>query len=101
MTLPKKLRLTREAFPKVLQAKKRLISEHFSLSYSQGTGFSAVVSKKVAKRSVDRHLMKRRMLEVLKRGPHTKAIIAYARSGAPSLPFSELKKELETLLARV
>ena len=102
MTLPRRLRLSRAAFPGALQGRHRAASEHFSLTWGAKGGTAAVISKKVAKRSVDRHLLKRRMLETMR--PYAKeghSLIAYARSGAPSLSFPELKRELVSLLARV
>ena len=76
---------------------------HFSLSYGpsiQG-GAAAIVSKAVAKRSVDRHLLKRRMLSVLR--PHvreTMSLIAYARKDALTLSFKEVERELSELVSR-
>jgi len=60
---------------------------------------AVVVSKKVAQRAVDRHLLKRRILSVLARHsyPHT-ALVVFAKAGSPALPFPILKKELEELL---
>ena len=62
-------------------------------------GCAAVISKKVARRSVDRHLLKRRMLSVMKEwcvpGSY---LVVYAKGGAPSLPFKALKEELASLL---
>lgn len=60
-----------------------------------------MVSKKVSKLSVGRHLLKRRVLSVLK--PWclpTRALIVYARPGSQTLPFPVLKQELEELLTR-
>jgi len=81
------------------------MSPHFSLSVREcdgNGGSAAVISKKTARLSVSRHLLKRRMLAVLR--PYTsltRAIVAYARPGAASLSFVEVKRELEELLARV
>ncbi len=64
-------------------------------------GASAVVSKAVAKKSVDRHLLKRRMLQVLR--PFVREdryLVAYARAGSPTLSFRELSHELSSLLTR-
>ncbi len=84
---------------------KRLASPHFSLSVRETAGnggCTTVISKKVAKLAVSRHLLKRRMLAVMK--PFcTKdtALIVYARPGAANLTFKELSEELGALLARV
>lgn len=81
----------------------RAASAHFSLTIAPARegGAAAVVSKKVARRSVDRHLLKRRMLAVLR--PYvspTRSLVAYARAGSLGLPYGVLKAELESLLTR-
>ncbi len=81
----------------------RASSAHFSIVAvpAREGGAAAVVSKKVARRSVDRHLLKRRMLAVLR--PYLtpgRSIIAYARAGSLGLPYGVLKAELESLLNR-
>lgn len=84
----------------------RAESAHFllvgSMRKEQANGCAAVVSKKVARLSVSRHRLKRRMLFVMRpwcRG--TIGLIVTAKSGAGTLPFSTLKEELEMLLSRV
>ncbi len=60
-----------------------------------------VIGKKVAKLSVFRHLLKRRMASVI--APHclpTRILIVYARPGAPTLDFPAIQKELGDLLVR-
>ncbi len=97
------MRLSRAHFAP-LGPEKRLSSPSFSLSIREaaGTGGCAVVvSKKVAKLSVSRHLLKRRTLSILK--PFcTKdiALVLYARAGSQALPYAALKQELEELLTR-
>ncbi len=59
-----------------------------------------VISKKVAKRSVDRHLLKRRVMEILRPWcSPTHSIIVFARSGSPTLTFRELSAEIAELMA--
>ncbi len=60
---------------------------------------AVVVSKKVAARAVDRHLLKRRIMSVLARHdyPHI-ALVVFAKAGSPKLPFPVLRQELEKLL---
>jgi len=83
----------------------RAVSPHFSISYgpspSKG-GCGVVVSKKVERSSVKRHLLKRRMREVL-RGYCSKdyVLIVYARPGAETLSFADLSAELSATLERV
>lgn len=97
--------------PRVLFAHgrgRRLESTHFSVTLSPlpkahpGDGrATAVVSKKVARRSVDRHLLKRRMLAILMKAyiPGNVTIV-YARAGSAALPYRTLAAELTHLLAR-
>lgn len=62
---------------------------------------AAVISKKVAKKSVDRHLLKRRILEILRpQVSSSRSLIVYARAGASTLPFQALKQELTELIKR-
>ncbi|MGB4076523.1 MAG: ribonuclease P protein component [Minisyncoccia bacterium] len=98
--LPRKLRLSRATFPSPRSGSKAT-SEHFSLVFGPATagGCAAVVSKKVARRSVDRHLLKRRMLSVAR--PFVglnRYLVLYARAGSPSLSFKTLASELTSLL---
>ncbi len=60
-----------------------------------------VISKKVAKLSVDRHTLKRRIVAAaLPWCSETRALVIYARPGSAALPFPALKEELEALLIR-
>lgn len=82
----------------------RLASAHFSLSLRKAAsagGCAVVVSKKVARLSVTRHLLKRRVFSVIR--PHClsdRALILYARPGAAALSFQDLETELRELMAR-
>lgn len=62
---------------------------------------AVVVAKAVARRSVDRHLLKRRALAVM-RPFYTEGryVVVYAKKGAPTLSFKALKEELTSLLSR-
>jgi len=82
----------------------RVASPHFSLSIRTATGqggCAAVISKKVAKLSVTRHLMKRRILAVMRPwcSPN-QALVVYARPGSSALNFDTLSEELSELLTR-
>jgi ribonuclease P protein component len=93
-------RLSREGVTATSRG-KRLTAPHFSISYAPLGGQAAVVvSKKTARKSVDRHLLKRRVMAIL--APHTgkkHSFVVYARGGAAALPFRMVKAELEPLLA--
>jgi ribonuclease P protein component len=101
--LPRPKRLDRASFGRVSTG-KRHISAHFSVSVAkdeQGRA-AAVVSKKVAKRSVDRHTLKRRMLaSVLPYIRPGRSFVVYARAGSLTLSYRELHAELATLLSSI
>ena len=83
----------------------RAMGPHFSISYGptpETGGCGVVVSKKVEKSSVKRHLLKRRIREVLRNycsKDHT--LIVYARPGSQELSFEELSKELSEQIERI
>lgn len=102
--LKRGLRLKRSTFPAV-GVGARTKSEHFSIvsgTSKSSSGCAVVVSKKVAKKSVDRHLLKRRVQAVM--APFCKKgrfIVVYAKNGSEKLNFQTLKKELVTLLTQI
>lgn len=99
--LPRRSRLSREGFDSIMRS-RRYSSPHFSLSIQENglySGLGIVISKKVAKLAVSRHLLKRRISSVL--APFytdTRAIAVFAKPGSKELPFPELKTELLGLL---
>lgn len=104
--LPRNMRLSRAHFASSNPRgpEKRLVSSHFSVSLrtvAGNGGCAVVISKKVAKLSVSRHLLKRRVLAVIR--PYCtkdRSLIIYARPGAAALSFGALKDELSSLLTR-
>lgn len=101
--LPRPKRLDRASFGSVASG-KRAATRHFSISLTPSPSGRAavVVSKKVAKKSVDRHLLKRRVLAVLAADlPAQYACIVYARAGSPTLSFKALAAEIQELLSSV
>lgn len=101
--VPRRQRLSRRTFPQALGA--RATSEHFSIAAAPAApghgGCAVVVPKKVARLSVSRHLLKRRMLAVMRPWcSPDQALVAYARSGSSALPFAAIKTELSSLLTR-
>jgi ribonuclease P protein component len=101
----RRLQLSRSDFTSVSndRSAKRGSTPHFSVICSPlGTGSAVVVSKKVAKRSVQRHLIKRRVREVIApRCADSFGIIVYARAGAGALAYGEIQTELNPLLQRI
>jgi ribonuclease P protein component len=102
---PRRLRLSRRGFMAVSadSSAKRATSPHFSAVLSPVAdgrgGCAVVVSKKVAKGAVARHLLKRRIRASLQEycSP-TYGLIVYARAGSAEIPFSEISNELFTQL---
>ncbi len=98
--LPKAKRLSRAAFATAGRG-HRAASEHFSVTVMpsiEGRA-AAVVSKKVARTSVARHQLKRRILTAIR--PHIRSgrsFVIYARAGGPSLPYQKIADELNRLL---
>ncbi len=99
--LPRKLRLSRALFAPT-GPETRVASPHFSLSIREGQGgCAAVISKKVAKLSVRRHLLKRRILSVMRPWcSSNRSLVVYARSGSSLLTYEALQTELSELLTR-
>jgi len=98
---PRDKRVSREAFPKLLSSRKRLFSIHFSATLADTPkGVAAVVAKRFIATSVGRHLLKRRILSVLRTLPTLPAegVIVFAKSGAEKLTFKQLSEELTDML---
>jgi ribonuclease P protein component len=98
--LAKEARIPRADFAAVAKG-TRAVSAHFSVTAlpTPAGRAAAVVSKKIAKSSVARHRLKRRILAVL--APKVRpgrSFIVYARAGSSSLSSAALAKELATLL---
>ena len=99
--LPRRSRLSRQDLGE-FRPEMRADSPHFSVAIgARGphSRFAIVVSKKVARLAVTRHLLKRRITAVLKDVPADgRSIVVYAKAGSASLPFKELSQELSGLL---
>jgi ribonuclease P protein component len=105
---PRRLRLSRRGFMEVSadRSAKRATSEHFSavlsVSHLSNSGCAVVVSKKVAKSAVARHLLKRRIRAALHEWcSSSHGLILYARAGSTEVPFSEISSEISNLLPRL
>jgi len=98
---PRSLRLSRAGFDQSRRLPRKATT-HFSISHGQvqnASGIGIIVPKKIAKSSVVRHQLKRRVREVvrdiLRHSPNTDTVLVItARAGASTLPFHELKNEL-------
>jgi ribonuclease P protein component len=85
------------------RSSKRAVSPHFSITCSSlGVGVAVIVSKKVARGAVTRHLIKRRIREVLHATPLPPcALMVYARAGTADLSYAQLQTELTPLLQKL
>jgi ribonuclease P protein component len=101
--LPRTKRLPRAAFAGLLRKGKRSETEHFSgifaSTHPEG-GCAVVVPKKAAASSVVRHLIKRRVMAVIRPScAPGRALVITARSGAAGLSYKALAEEVSALLA--
>ena len=100
--LPRHSRLTRKGFAG-FAPRRRASGAHISLSFAPArhgaAGCAVIVSKKTARRAVDRVLLKRRLKSIVRAWCSPEyAFVVYARAGILALSYAELKKELEGLL---
>ncbi|VAW31795.1 hypothetical protein MNBD_CPR01-480 [hydrothermal vent metagenome] len=82
---------------------KRATCDYFSIIYTDKvSGYAIVVSKKIAKKAVTRHRIKRRVRSVLRNSKIAgRGCIIFARPGADKITFQDLNLEIQELLARV
>jgi ribonuclease P protein component len=104
---PRKKRLSRASFPSVLKAGRRFSSQHLSVVIpkkgglpSEANGYAVVVSKKVARLSVKRHQIKRRVLAAIRTLPLPPALIVFPQSSVSSVSYQDIKTELAELLSK-
>lgn len=99
---PRAKRLKRTDFPAASRG-KRLGTEHFSAIFgTSSSGYAVIVSKSVAKSSVARHKLKRRVLEALGKAsalPHS--LIVYAKKGSPTLSYMVIESEIRDILKAI
>jgi ribonuclease P protein component len=105
--LSKGRRIARHLFPTDLRQGQVVHAPHLSLRVIRGTAktalVSVVVSKKIAKRAVDRHLVKRRVYESVALCEKTRLLppggyVFFAKKDAHTIPFKEMHTEVMTLL---
>ena len=97
--IPRRLRLSREDIGH-FKAQKRVSSPHFVVSVGPGTGAVVIISKKVAKLSVVRHLLKRRVLSLVLPYLNKQALLITLRPGAAALSKAAFAAELTELLQK-
>lgn len=107
--LPKNRRLDKSLFNEVIKKGRSIHSKNISVSILKGSEiedsrFAFVVSKKVAKKAVNRNLMKRRGYSVLKNlSKEIKKgflVVFFFKKGSESLTFKEIEDEIATLLKK-
>jgi ribonuclease P protein component len=96
-------RLTREAFPHVLKRGRRVSTPHFLAVFtSDVNGYAVVVPKKVARLSVMRHKIKRRVLEAFRTlSTPTCALLLFPKSTVAEMSYTEVREELDLLLSKI
>lgn len=101
--MPQAKRLSRSAFPSVLAKGRRVSSASFSVVFSkEGLGYGVVVSKKVARLSVTRHRIKRRVVEALRtlQLPPS-AVVFFPKAAVAQMSHKDVSTELATLLSKI
>ncbi|MFM2330679.1 MAG: Ribonuclease [Candidatus Parcubacteria bacterium] len=96
-------RLTREAFPHVLSRGRRVSTPHFLAVFSTDTtGYAVVVPKKVARLSVTRHKIKRRVLEAFRTlSTPESALLLFPKQAVAEMSYAEVREELDELLSKI
>jgi len=99
-------RISRKEFPSTLASGRRASTPHFTLVVPEGvSGYAVVVSKKVARLSVHRHKIKRRVLAALRAlttegSPLPKALIVFPKGPVASMTYKGVKEEIVVLLSK-
>lgn len=87
-------------FPTALKSGKRFSSEHLSIVLpKEGMGYAVIVPKKVARLSVMRHRIKRRVFAALRTLPLPSSLIVFPRASAGSVSYKDIQMELSHLLS--
>jgi len=85
-------------------AGRRLASPNFSIVFTQSSenaGYAVVVPKKVARLSVTRHRIKRRVAAALRTLEVPPSIIIFPKVAVNTMDFQAIKTELATLLSKI
>lgn len=110
---PNKKRFPRALFPSALKTGRRFSSPHLSIIVPKtgipplsAQGYAVVIPKKIAHLSVERHKIKRRILEALRTLPLTgqslpPALIVFPKSSVSSVSYKDIQIELASLLSKI
>lgn len=95
-------RLSRAGFSDALSAGRRLSSNNFSIVIPRKSkGYAVIVSKKVARLSVTRHVIKRRVLAALRVLTIPQSLVVYPKSSVSGMRYHDIKTELVLLLSKI
>ena len=98
----RKNRLPRSSFPTNRRRDLRISSIYFSgLLPQTGKGYAVVIPKKILRRAVDRHRLKRRVAEELRHQPSLAlppALVIFPKASVLRLTTKELTADLHNLL---
>ncbi len=112
MSLKKKYKIKKTAFPEIISRGKTFHSPHFTLRVlhkKEGAHnnplFSFVVSSKVARNAVDRNLLKRRGYTIVRKmindvSTQNHMYAFFLKKGVGNLSFAEMKEEIIFLLKK-
>lgn len=97
---PSSKRLKKEDFDDALKGGRRFSSQNFKIVIpKKATGYAVVVSKKVARLSVTRHKIKRRVLAAMRSlAVLPTSVILYPRASVLDMRYDALQQELTKLL---
>jgi ribonuclease P protein component len=94
-------RLPRALFPTALKTGRRLSSPNFSAVVSSDVrGHAVIIPKKIARLSVTRHRIKRRVFAALKTLPLPPSVVIFPKSSAGSVSYEDTRKEIAALLSK-
>ncbi|MFA6519341.1 MAG: ribonuclease P protein component [Candidatus Paceibacterota bacterium] len=98
---PRRKRLSRDTFPSALKNGRRISSEHLSVVIpAEGRGYAVIVPKKIARLSVTRHKIKRRVLAALRTLDLPQALIVFPKASVNSVSYQDIQSELAALLSK-
>jgi ribonuclease P protein component len=109
--IPRKYRATRIDIESTIKAGVTLDSPILYAKVSkkepEKTGFAIVISKKVEKTSTGRHLIKRRISDVIEKNlggikkDVKKTVIIFAKKSEKIPSYAEIKRDLESILTKI
>jgi ribonuclease P protein component len=102
--LPQKHRVKTEDFTNVLNNGKKIFGEYFTLTYLKNTPHfkaSVVISKKIAKKAVNRNMQKRKTREAIRKifspldsSSYPYSCLFFIKKDISEVPLTELTKEI-------